>query len=214
MRLIPATTFILLCSIPAVAESRTDVPASSIVGAQPQQAIQAPEWNGRDRWGHYLKENFVSPGAFFRAAGPALGQQLGDAPPEWGQGMSGYRKRLADQFAVRTVQGTIEFGTAAATDIDPRYRPCDCSGFFPRLGYALLSNAVTYKTDGNRTFNAPNLVGIYGSSFTALSWYPSRYSYKDAFREGTQSLAFGGSFNIIREFWPEIRKAWPFAGRK
>lgn len=214
MRLIAANTVLMLCSVPAVADSGPEALASSIVRPQPGQPTQVREWTGRERWDYYLEENFLSPGAFFRAAGPALGQQMGDSPPEWGQGMSGYGKRLTDRFAVRTIQGTIESGAAAAMDIDPRYRPCNCRGFFPRLGYALLSNAVTYKTDGARTISTPNLVAAYGSSFAALSWYPSRYSYKDAIREGTQSLAFGGSFNIFREFWPEIRRVWPFAGKK
>jgi hypothetical protein len=204
----------MLCSLPSAAESSPDLPAPAVVQQQPGQAREARDWTAKERWDHYLKENFLSPGAFFRAAGPALGQQMGDNPPEWGQGMSGYGKRLADQFAVRTIQGTIEYGAAAALDINPKYRPCDCRGFFPRFGYAVLSNAITYKTDGSRTFNAPNFAGIYGSSFTALAWYPDRYSYKDAFREGTQSLAFGGSFNIFREFWPEIRKIVPFARKK
>ena len=173
----------------------------------PGQTRPFHSWTAAERWDYYVEDNFLSPGAFFRAAGPALGQQMGDAPPEWGQGMSGYGKRLADQFALRTVQGSIEHGVSALMKTEPKYRPCQCSGFFPRLGYAILSNAITFKETGGRTFNAPHFSAVYGSSFAALAWYPSRYSAKDALREGTQSLVFEGSFNIFREFWPEIRKA-------
>lgn len=217
MRAILLATTLFLCSgfaqdaaNPPVDPAPNNVPART----QPGQTRPFKTWTAKDRWDYYVKENFASPGAFFRAAGPASGMQMGDNPPEWGQGMSGYGKRLADQFALRTIQGTIEFGAAAAMDIDPKYRPCQCRGFFKRFGYAVLSNAVTYKTDGTRTVNAPNLVGIYGSNFASLAWYPSRYSYKDGLREGTQSLLIGGSFNIFREFWPEMRRVVPFAEKK
>ncbi len=213
MRAFLVIAVVAFFSLSAPAQTSPAVPSSSITRPQPGQTRVAREWTAKDRWNYYLEENFASPGAFFRAAGPALGAQMSDTPPEWGQGMDAYGKRLADQFAVRTIEGTIRHGAAAALDIDPKYRPCDCTGFFPRFGYALLSNVITYKTGGSRTFNAPNAAAVYGSSFSALAWYPSRYSYKDAFREGSQSFVFAGSFNLFREFWPEIRRVVPFARR-
>jgi len=211
------TLVLIVCSGYAQAQGPSAIEPVSTGTApviQPAQTRPFHDWTRKERWDYYLKENFLSPGAFFRAAGPALGAHMGDAPEEWGQGMAGYGKRLGDQFAMRTIQGTIEYGAAAALRIDPKYRPCQCRGFFKRFGYAVLSNAVTYRTDGSRTLNAPNLAGIYGSNFASLAWYPERYSYKDAFREGTQSLMIGGSFNIFREFWPEIRRIVPFARKK
>src|SRR5689334_22316623 len=52
----------------------------------------------KERWNFYLREAFWSPGVFFRAAGPALGAQLNNEPPAWGQGSEGYSKRFANRF--------------------------------------------------------------------------------------------------------------------
>src|SRR6185369_3602831 len=41
---------------------------------------------GNARWNLYLRRAFWSPGVVLRAAGPALGAQLNNEPPSWGQG--------------------------------------------------------------------------------------------------------------------------------
>jgi hypothetical protein len=48
---------------------------------------------GKERWNLFLREAFWRRGVFFRAAGPALGAQLNNEPPEWGQGVGAYSKR-------------------------------------------------------------------------------------------------------------------------
>ena len=52
----------------------------------------------------------------------------------------------------------------------------------------------------------------YASSFAELTWYPERYSWKNGLRGGNQQFFFGG-FNVLREFWPEIRRIVPGAKR-
>jgi hypothetical protein len=40
-----------------------------------------------------------------------------------------------------------------------------------------------------------------------MAWYPDRYTATgDGVRLGTHSLVIGTGANIIREFWPEIRR--------
>jgi hypothetical protein len=157
-----------------------------------------------------LRENYLSTGAFFRSAWPAAINQWSNEPPEWGQGMEGYGKRLASQFAARSLQGSIEHGVAAAIRTDPRYERCQCAGFLPRLGHAVASNFVTRTSSGGRTVNVPFMAGTYGSAMASLAWYPERYSWKDGFREGSQRLLISGSFNVFREFWPEMKRVLPF----
>ena len=138
-------------------------------------------------------------------------RHLNDEPPEWGQGASGYGRRLASQAAMRTFGSTVEHGTAYLFGLDPRYERCACQGFFPRFGHALLSNFVTRTNSGGRGFNVPNIAGSYSGAFLSMTWHPERYSWKDGFREGSQRLIFSGSFNFFREFWPEIKRVVPFA---
>lgn len=183
-----------------------DKPPRSIASSSSQDS----RLSSQERWKIYLEKNFWSPGAAFRSIFPAATRQWGDDPPEWEQGMSGYARRAGSQFAMRSIQGSVEHGLAAMMGIDPRYQPCKCEGFFPRLGYALLSNFVIRTESGTRTVDVPNLAGIYAGSMVAMTWYPDRYNWKDGLREGSQRLITGGSFNIFREFWPEIRRIVPF----
>ncbi len=177
--------------------------------AKPSQADYS--LTSEERWNLYWRENYASAGAFFRPAWSALWGSIGENPPEWGKGMGGYGRRLGSEFVLRTIQGSVEHGMAAALKTNPTYVPCSCSGFFPRLGYALLSNFAARREGGGLTFNLPNVTGIYGSSMISMSWYPERYSYKDGFRNGNYKILIGGSFNIAREFWPELSRIIPFA---
>jgi hypothetical protein len=65
---------------------------------------------GKERWNLYLREAFWSPGVFFRAAGPALGERLSNEPPAWGEGAEGYSRRFANRFGRFAVQETYEAG--------------------------------------------------------------------------------------------------------
>ena len=189
-------------------------PESKAGSAAPASATPAGQnyrpLSPKEQWQYYVKDNYASPGAFFRSIWGAAVHQYGNDPPEWGQGMGGYGKRLGSQFAKRSIQGSIESAAAYGLGTDPRYLPCHCRGFFKRLGYAAASNFVTRTKRGSATFNAANVGAIYGASMISITWHPDRYSWKDGFREGSQRLVIGGSFNIFREFWPDIRKALPF----
>ncbi len=74
-------------------------------------------------------------------------------------------------------------------------------GFSARLGDALIQNVTSRTRTGKRIISAPRLAGVYvGGLVPALTWYPSRFSYKDGLREGTYSLAAGFALNVLREF--------------
>lgn len=166
----------------------------------------------QERLDSYIEEAFASPGAVFRSAGRALGTHMGDSPPEWGQGAEGYARRLGSSFLSFTIQTSVEAGGAALLGQDPRYSPCRCRGFFKRLGWGLASNFVTYNNEGKLRPAYARMGARYASSFAELTWYPKRYSWKDGLRGGNQQFFFGG-FNVLREFWPEIRRIVPGAKR-
>ncbi len=87
------------------------VPATpmTVTGAESYRPL-----TGKARWNLYLREAFWRPGVFLRAAGPALGAQLNNEPPAWGQGSEGYSKRFANRFGRFALQETYEAAGAAA----------------------------------------------------------------------------------------------------
>lgn len=169
----------------------------------------------RQRWQIYWKNTWANPGAFFRAAGTAGLDQNRDEPREWGQGMKGYGRRFADRYATFAIQDTITTATAAALDYDVRYLRCQCTGFFPRTGYAIAQSFVTKNRDGRWRPNIPQWVGgMGGAAIATYGWRPaSMRNANEVWRAGISQIAFPMFFNTLIEFGPEIKRAFSF-GRK
>jgi hypothetical protein len=158
---------------------------------------------GKQRWGLYWRQTYWTPGAFFRAAGPALGAHLDNDPPQWGQGAAGYSRRFADRFARSTIQDSIEAAAAAALEYDVRYVRCGCRGFFPRLGHAITWNFLTLDRKGRKVFDAPLVGSAFAAEFIGNTWLPKGHrSAADAMRGVGVELGIGVLFNTIREFVP------------
>ena len=50
---------------------------------------------------------------------------------------------------------------------------------------------------------------IYAASMIATLWMPKRYTMLgDGVRDGNLQLAYSGMFNLVEEFWPEIKKVF------
>jgi hypothetical protein len=163
--------------------------------------------DGNQRWNLYLRNAFWSPGVFFRAAGPALGGQLNNEPPQWGQGMEGYSKRLANRFGRFTLQETYEAAGAAALQHEVRYMRSKRSGFLPRATHALTANFVTYDRNGRRTPHVARVGSIVAAEFTGSLWMPDGYrDASTAMRGAGMELGVRSAFNLIREFAPELKR--------
>jgi hypothetical protein len=158
---------------------------------------------GRQRWGLYWRQTYFTPGVYFSAAGPALGGQLRNEPPEWGQGAEGYAKRFANQFARNTIRDSLTAAGSAALGYEVRYVKCDCKAVLPRVGHALLWNFLTLNRQGNTVLNAPVIGSAFAAEFIGNTWMPARYdTASNAFRSGGTQLAINSAFNLIREFMP------------
>jgi hypothetical protein len=164
---------------------------------------------GKERWGLYWRQTYFTPGVYFAAGGPALGGQMKNEPPEWGQGAEGYAKRFANQFARNAIRDSITAGGSAALGYEVRYVRCDCKGIMPRVGHALLWNFLTLNRQGKTVVNAPAIGSSFAAEFIGNTWMPPRYNTaSNAFRNGGVQLAINSAFNIVREFLPyKNRKA-------
>ena len=99
----------------------------------PAQSSYQP-LTGRERINLYLHDAFWSPGAFFRAAGPAAGAQMNNEPAAWGQGMEGYSKRFANRFGRYTLAKSFEVGAAEMLQHEVRYLPSNRTPNVSRVG--------------------------------------------------------------------------------
>jgi hypothetical protein len=166
---------------------------------------------GKQRWNLYVREAFWSPGAFFRAAGPALGNHLNNTPPEWEQGAAGYSRRLANRFGRFALQETYEAAGAAVLQHEVRYLRGSRSGFLPRAAHALTANFVTYDKKGRRAFHISRVGSAFAAEFTGNLWMPAGYrDTSTAMRGVAMELGVGSVFNLVREFSPELRRLLPW----
>lgn len=143
-------------------------------------------------------------------ASPALGagiDQWQDDPTEWGQGMAGYGRRFGSALGRNLANKTLIFGVSALDKEDPRYFASESDGFASRTKHAAVSAFVSYKEDGSRMPAYAHFAGAYGSSFLAMTWYPpSQSTAHHALVQGTTKLAMNAGMNVLREFWPDIKR--------
>ena len=166
---------------------------------------------GQERWNIYFREAFWSPGAFFRAAGPALGAHLDNDPPEWGQESAGYSRRVANRFGRFALQETYEAAGAALLQHEVRYLRSSRPGFLPRAAHALKANFVTYDKHGRQTPHIARIGSTVAAEFTGNLWMPAGHrGASEALRGVGMRLGLGGAFNLLREFSPELRRLLPW----
>jgi hypothetical protein len=130
--------------------------------------------------------------------------QANNTPPEWDQGLKGFGRRWGSNYGIGAATVTTRYALAELLREDTLYYRCECKGFLPRLGHAMISTFTGRRgDDGHRVFSIPSLVSPYaGTMIGVYGWYPGRYGAKDAFREGNYALlAYAGS-NVFLEFFP------------
>jgi hypothetical protein len=142
---------------------------------------------------------------------PAFGaavNQARDEPPEWGQGAAGYGTRFASGYGRTLISRTIRFGVAAVDHEDPRFHPSNETGFARRAAAATFHVFVAQTDDGSRIPAFSRFAGIYGSAFLSNTWYPaSRANATHALLRGTTALSATVGWNVLREFWPDIKNS-------
>jgi hypothetical protein len=128
--------------------------------------------------------------------------QADNTPPEWGGGAKAFGQRVASNYGINIVTTTTRYGLAELLHEDTLYYRCQCKGFFPRLGHALVSTLSARRgEDGHYVFSVPALVAPYAGTMVAThTWYPGRYNSSDAFRMGNYNLLALAGGNVAIEF--------------
>jgi hypothetical protein len=167
-----------------------------------------------ERWQNFWNGTLLSPLSYVGVFGGALGQQLAGQPQQWGTGFSGYVKRAGVNLVQFGAQETIHQGGAALMHTDPRYVPCHCSGGIHRTWHALEMSFLTYRDDGSKTLDLPQLAGAYGGAIIAEIPYPSHYSpLVQGVQNGHIQVGANLAINLFKEFTPDLRRLNPFRFR-
>jgi hypothetical protein len=142
-------------------------------------------------------------------AGLQAGQSMAlKSYPELHNGVAGYGRYYWRAFADQASGSFFtEALVPAITREDPRYYTRGHGGFFRRAGYALSRVVVTRTDSGGRSFNFSEILGNGMEAGLANLYYPpqERSLHNTAVNWAAQ-LEAASLNNLIREFWPDIRR--------
>lgn len=159
----------------------------------------------------------VDPATFINVAYNAGVGQAEKSDPTFGQGATGYGKRLGAGFATQASSEFFEdFAYPAIFSEDPRYYRLAGGGTGKRLCHAAAHVLIAHRENGTHMFNFSEWFGT--SSAVALSnvYHPgNKRGFFPAAHGVGYSMLNDSGFDILREFWPEIARELklPFRGR-
>jgi hypothetical protein len=129
-----------------------------------------------------------------------------DRPTEWGQGWGAYGKRFGSSLAGTGIRHALGFGLDVILHEDPRYFRARATGFWPRVGHAVVSTFVHRTDSGGNRISLSQIGSAYGSAFLSNQWYPDRLNtVGQGFIDGSGTLGGVAALNVVAEFWPEIK---------
>lgn len=140
--------------------------------------------------------------------------QVGHQTPSWGLGTKGYAKRYAASF-VDSTDGNFMTEAILPTLLrqDPRYFRLGEGGVGKRVAYSLTRVLVTRTDSGKNSFNLSEVAGNFASGAVSNLYYPQEgRGIWPTTRRGAQQTMFDAVFNVLKEYWPDIRKK-VFKGR-
>lgn len=126
--------------------------------------------------------------------------------PEFGLGAAGFAKRYATAYADQVLGNyMIEAIFPTMLRQDPRYYRMSHGSFIQRTAYAVSRILVTRSDSGAQRFNFSQVAGTATGAAIANIYYPGRSVSNTMQRFGIQ-LASGALFNVLKEYWPDIRQ--------
>jgi len=135
-----------------------------------------------------------------------LGQWT-DQHPEYGQGLKGFGKRYAATISDQLIGNFLtESIMPSLLHEDPRYFRLAHGSVLKRTGYAASRVFVTKTDHGNTMFNFAELTGNAISASIGNAYYPGETHLNDNVERFYSQLATDAISQILKEFWPDIKK--------
>ena len=154
------------------------------------------------------KDSFDWPVYPTSAAFAAL-YQLDDQNPSFGQGMKGYAKRFATSYGDQMIGNMMTEGfVPALTHEDPRYFRLGEGTKRHRIGYALSRILITRTDSGRSMFNFSEVGGNSIAAGIANAYYPDARKLQDNVQRVVISCATDAFSNVLKEFWPDVKRWW------
>jgi hypothetical protein len=161
-----------------------------------------------DRFRLYVAQTFTTTGIYVKTAFLSITDQATNTPSEWGDGGSGFGKRVASNHATSMIQNSFSAVGNGLLRYEPRYDICKCSGTWPRVRHALIRNFLTYnRTEREWRPQIPLYAAAAGTGILSGTWLPdNKTHWSRASRSIVVQATFGSLSNLVGEFAPEIKR--------
>ena len=187
----------------------TTLPVNWVYGAYiPKDAPIVP-LTGKERFKLYLRQTYTTPGIYVKTGLFAIHDQAKETEPEWGDGISGFGKRVGSLQAGNIIQNSLTALGNAAVGFEPRYDRCRCAGAWPRIRHAVVRNFITYGGGDDKAIRPQimSYAAAFGAGVTVASWEPNTPS---VLTKGYQSMVtqawVGVVVDALAEFAPDIKR--------
>jgi hypothetical protein len=155
-----------------------------------------------------LKDTFDYPLAGIGAIYASF-YQLEDSHPQFGQGVEGYLKRFGTSYTDQLVGNMMTEGILPiAFHEDPRYFRLGSGKTSHRLYYSISRILVTRTDSGGTSFNFAEVLGNGIAAGVGLSYYSDDREVKDYLQNWGTQLATDTLSQVLKEFWPDIKRKY------
>ncbi len=133
--------------------------------------------------------------------------QAQNSVPQFDDGALAYSQYYWHIFVDQAVGNAFtEYLLPVAFKQDPRYFTKGHGGLLNRTGYALTRLIVTRTDKGGSQFNFSEIIGNGAAAGISSLYYPSEdRTWTKVGQRWGQQLALDATFDVIKEFWPDIR---------
>jgi hypothetical protein len=169
--------------------------------------IQLPRLSTREKFVIAMHDS-VDYSSFLLVAGLAGKGLYSNSIPALGHGPAGFGRYYWREF---TDQASGTFFTEAIfptlTHEDPRYYTLGKDGFLKRVTYAITRTVISRNDRGTNEFNLSEIGGNAAEASLSNLYYPAseRGIGNTATNFATQTVITAAA-NVLKEFWPDIRK--------
>lgn len=155
----------------------------------------------------YRFRHAVDAGQALRLAAGSGIDQARNSPREWGQDADAFGIRVASHFGQHFIKEQLLFAVEALDHENPVRIHSTRAGFKNRLIDAVKYTFIVRNDNGEMMFSYSRLIADYGAGFISRTWYPQRlHSFGSGLQAGTTSLALDVGMNVLREFWPDLKR--------
>jgi hypothetical protein len=183
-------------------------PASTVAEQKVPEAA-SETLTKHQKFQHWIKRTY-SPYTIAGVTFDATWAQMWGDWPQYGGGMQGWGKRFGATLAdteTRTFFGQFLFPVMFHQD--PRYFPSQKQGLIPRAWYAATRVLVTRRDGDGNTFNTSEFAAVMATASVQNAYYPRRdKGFTETMNRFVGGVGSDATSNILREFWPDIKKAF------